>query len=281
MEANTAPIALCNALYNAYPLSRFFENLSNVNCSHIALYGVSPHIVIDHYSYREEAVAVKILATANQVAIDCFIPHNYGYSVFAEQGSETYAASLNYYSNCIRATAELGASVLCLRPQNGLLSQDKGILILNAVSLMSKLLKVAERYNVRIALATGNYPGSAALNTLPEMAAFINTFNSHLLGVLLDTHVLCACGETVQDWINEFNDKIYYVFLSDGRAGGYRAWGNGVYPMDNFTSLLIPRYAGKICYFLPANDEKVPDPYPEKTDLANISALCKVLEAVQ
>ena len=281
MVMDPFPVVLCNANYSPYPLERFVNYVSDSGFEHVALYGITPHIVIDHYTYQKESEAVRALMDSRSIGVDSFIPHSYGYSLFAEQGTEHFLASRDYYCNCIRAAAVLGAELLCIRPHNGILSQDRGILILNALAMMRAILPVAEECDINIALGTNQRITSAALNTLPELSAFLGAMDNTRLGVLLDTHVISTANETIADWISTFGNRVMYVFLSDGRTGGYRPFGEGIYPMGKYFSSVWPRFIGKIACFLPLDDEKPPHPRPEDVDCSNIAAVRSAWETVR
>lgn len=54
------------------------------------------------------------------------------------------------------------------------------------------------------------------------------------LGVCLDTNVMSACGDTIPDWFDRLGDRTGLVRLCDGNYHGWRAWGEGVLPMERY-----------------------------------------------
>ena len=58
--------------------------------------------------------------------------------------------------------------------------------------------------------------------------------DSPALGVCLDTNVMSANGDTVADWLSLFPGRIGLVRLCDGNWHGWRAWGDGVLPVDRY-----------------------------------------------
>ena len=140
---------------------------------------------------------------------------------------------------------------MCLRPQNGILSQDPGTRMANCIAMMNGILKVAEAEQMPIALGTALPSTAAALHTAEELQGLLRAVNSPALGVLLDTHVMSAMNESIPEWAQRFGKRLYHVFFCDGRAGGYRILGQGVYPMRRYYSQLLEAgYRGDATCFL-------------------------------
>lgn len=246
-------IALCNAHYLHYPLERFLHSVKENGKRRIALYGSVPHLLIDHYDYQE-AVSLSKMLKHQDIMVDALVPASYGYSLFAERGTEHFKVSAEYYGNCIRAAKCLGTDVVCIRPQNGILSQEYEHLIANAAELLETILPIAREENVRIALGTNLLKETAALHRMEEIKMLISKVNDSYLGVLLDTHVMSMVDETIEDWMNSFGNSLFYVHIADGRKQGYRVWGKGVYPItDYIRELAAGNYCGGVACFLMGN----------------------------
>lgn len=260
-------MALCNANYLRYPFERFLDSQQKLGRTRIALYGSVPHLLIDHYDYRESAVLGEHLKIRG-FTVDAFIPAGYGYSLFARQGTDYFAASRNYYCNCVRACRNVGAATICIRPCNGQLSQKSDTLIASCMEMMKDILNTAKAEGVRVALGTARSEDAAALWSLPSLKACISMIDEANLGALLDTHIMSLADETIEDWIAAFPEKLFYVHMADGRKGGYRVWGEGVYPMEAYVRALKKHGYEKNCaYFLMGNTD-----VPEQADVLNHQA---------
>ena len=263
-------VSLCNAHYLHYPLKRFLKSQENLGRKQIALYGKVPHLLIDHYGYgAAERLGVDL--EDQGFCVEALIPAGYGYSLFAEPGTDYAIASEEYYKNCIKACRFLHTDLLCIQPFNGLLSQGSNVLMANAVFMLEKILETAGNEQVRIALGTSLSSDAAALHNAAELETVIRTLGHSSLGVFLDIHVVCMEGEKPEEWFETFQDKIYCVNLADGRYTGYRAWGEGVYPLKAYADLLREKdYRGTCICFLPCNKDN-----PEETDMKNYQAIRK------
>jgi len=244
--------------------------MDEIGRKRIGLYGSVPHLFIDHYGYSEAIEVGKELKTRG-FQVDTLIPAGYGYSIFAEQGTEHFKMSGAYYCNCIRACKYIGTDLVCIRPQNGFLSQEPKELIGNATAMLEIILHIAQEENVRIALGTNLVNETSDLHKMEELHDLISAINNPYLGVLLDTHVISMAGETIEDWVTVFGEKIFCAHIADGRENGYRPWGRGVYPMEDYIRKL-PAHESKARYvcFLPGKQEA-----PEQTDKIHMQMILK------
>lgn len=226
-------VALCNSHYLHYPLDRFLQHQKELRRSHILFYGCTPHLSVDHLTWSEAPQLGEKLKRAG-FFVDAFLPANYGYSLLAQQRTDHFRASAQYYINCIYTAQALGASILTLRPQNGLLSESPSILMANCAALLLQLLPVAQEAHITLALGTSCYPESVILTTISELYALLELIHHPNLKAMLDTHAMAMSNETIPQWLNCFGDSLGYVLLADGRRRGYRPWGQGIYPMANY-----------------------------------------------
>lgn len=81
------------------------------------------------------------------------------------------------------------------------------------------------------------------LNTARQLSRMLAQVNSPALGVCLDTNIMSANGDTVTDWLSLFPGRIGLVRLCDGNWHGWRAWGDGVLPVDRY---LPPADGGRL-----------------------------------
>lgn len=242
----------CNAHYQHFPLYRFFQNLENNKRAECALYGVVPHIYIDHYIFSEASELSDNLKRRN-IRVETFIPHGYGYSLFAEQGTEHYSASLDYYKNCILAAEALSSKSVIIRPQNGLLSSNKESLLESCISMLKELITLAESKQICIVIGTSTPSASIALNCIEDLAQILDAVQSDRVEVYLDTYAMGTAGETIERWVNTFENRVRYVLLADGNYVGYRLIGMGVFPIEKYLDILREiSYAGVVIHFLPS-----------------------------
>ena len=253
-------ITLSNAHYARFPFTRFLQHQRSLHRTQISLYSAVPHVLLDHQNI-EEAAHVKAALEEYGLRAETMIPSNYGYSLFADPGTEHYAISLAYYQNCVRAAKQIGVRVLCLRPQHGRMDRDRQAHLDGCIAMLKEILVTAEAYSMPIALGTAAPKDAAALHTLPKLCSVLREVEHPMLGALLDTHIMSQAGETVEQWMTALGDRVYHVFLSDGRTSGYCVWGKGIYPISNYWDTLL-RFGyqhGTTCFVPDFSDNDNPE----------------------
>ena len=87
---------LSNAHYVRYSFAYFLRSQEQLGLKRFSLYGSTPHLFIDHRDFSEVEALACLLAQKG-FSISAFLPANYGYSLFAQQETEHFAVSLEYY----------------------------------------------------------------------------------------------------------------------------------------------------------------------------------------
>jgi protein FrlC len=265
-------VANCNAHYLHYPLHYFLEHQKALQKGQVEFYGGVPHIFIDHYDYDGCDNICYALRCAG-IRVTAFTPRPYGYSLFADPGSEHASATVAYYCNCIRAAKRLGAKIMCISPFSGTLSKSREQLWANLTASAAEICRMAECEDMTLAMGTALPSDSAILHTLAELRQLLAEIASPYLKAMLDTHVIGAVGETIPEWLGSdvLHDNVVHVHLADGQNDEYRVWGDGCYLLaDCVAQLLESGYDGSISFFLPG------DRYakaPQLADQRNMEAL--------
>ena len=95
--------------------------------------------------------------------------------------------------------------------------------------------------------------------------------DSPALGVCLDTNVMSANGDTVANWLSLFPGRIGLVRLCDGNWHGWRAWGDGVLPVDRYLCQLTEGgYQGDFSLYLPGERYIGSPAYPDEKAVAAV-----------
>ena len=109
------------------------------------------------------------------------------------------------------------------------------------------------------------------LNTARQLSQMLAWVDSPALGVCLDTNVMSANGDTVADWLSLFPGRIGLVRLCDGNWHGWRAWGDGVLPVDRYLCQLTEGgYQGDFSLYLPGERYIGSPAYPDEKAVAAV-----------
>lgn len=238
----------CNIHYQHWSFSAFVQEQAQMKQQEVDLYATVPHLMIDHLRLGDISMCTELLQQTG-LHIPVFSPRAYGYSLFLDSKSDIGKASVDYYCNCVHAAADIGAELLCIQPANGVFFYSKDRLLENGATALRKIALVAADKGVRIALGTNNPQDTPFLRTKKELDAVLDAAGCSNMGLLIDTHIISQAEETLSMWLAPSRHQVYHVRLADGRAGGYRSWGEGVYPLSRFIDALED-FDGRITLFL-------------------------------
>ena len=259
----TWPLLGSNGPYSRVPLAAFLEAEVRLGLDGVDFVPQTPHFWCSHTGHESAAPLRAALAEAG-LPVRVLTPPPYRYSLTAPPGRQR-EATLDYYRVCIALAAELGAGRLVLGAAGACWDIEPEALRRNAAGLLSALCPQAEAAGVRLLLAPVMGPEtpliaeSPVLGRLEELSELLRRVDSPALGVCLDTNVMGTWGDSIPRWFERLGEHTGLVRLCDGNYHGWRAWGEGVLPMERYraeleaagyadpVSLLLPgeRYAGR------------------------------------
>ena len=193
---------------------------------------------------------------------------------YAAQEPAHLEYSFRYFSNAIHLAAELGAGRLVLGAAGACWDIEPEALRRNAAGLLSALCPQAEAAGVRLLLAPVMGPEtpliaeSPVLGRLEELSELLRRVDSPALGVCLDTNVMSTWGDSIPRWFERLGEHTGLVRLCDGNYHGWRAWGEGVLPMERYRAELeAAGYAGPVSLLLPGERYAGRPSWPEERAL--------------
>ena len=226
-------LAGSNDHYIRLPFYEFAAAQKELGITNIELAGIAPHLWCDHLSPVQTAKVTEILEEAG-IHIIAFSPKAYRYSLCAKPDSIQVEATLNYYKNCINATAELGCSTMVVSPEGGCFDTDQESLWENCRQTLAQICREAEKQGIDVLIHSVPCEDSPILTSLDEVERMISEVSSGRLGAVLDLQIASMCGETISQWFDQLGKKIKLVRFTDGNYNGYRVWGEGCLPCQRF-----------------------------------------------
>ena len=265
-----------NGQYSRYPLAFFLDEMRRLGLRSLDFVPQVPHFFCGYRDHDDPAGLKAALARAG-LRVAVLTPPSYRCSITAPAG-EQRAATLGYYKSCIQLAAELGCDRLVLDAAGACWDLKVEQLREHAADTPCILCDAAEAAGVGLLLApamgaeTPLIAEAPVLNTARELEAMLHRLRRPGLGVCLDTNVMSACGDTIPDWFDRLGDRTGLVRLCDGNYHGWRAWGEGVLPMERYLCQLNEvGYGGEISLRLPGEWYLERPSYPDERALA---ALC-------
>lgn len=221
----------CNGSYRTYSLETFFDAQVALGVKRVALVNHPAHLWLDRRGAVDLAQCRRALADRDlTVAALLPLPLQYSLCAGAEGPCRTYTR--DYLHACAQTAAELGAPALCLRPFGAL--RDEGGALARLTETLSELCPFAAALGVRVLLQSEW--DSGLVPTLAALAAVVEGVPG--LGALLDTVAMSAAGEDIPQWFDRLGPALALVRFADGRGDGWRCWGEGVFPGDDYLNAL-------------------------------------------
>lgn len=259
-----------NGQYSRYRLAYFLETMRRLGIERLDFVPQVPHFFC---GYEDHADPRGLKASLRDAGLRATVltPPGYRCSVTAPAG-EQREATRSYYKSCIRLAAELGCERMVLSAGGACWDISEQELTDNAAAMLADLCQTAETEGVRLLLApvmgrdTPLIAEAPVLNTAAELEDMLARVSSPALGVCLDTNVMSAAGDTIPDYLTRFPGRIGLVRLCDGNRHGWRAWGDGVLPMERYRQQLREGgYDGDFSLYLPGERYIETPDYPDKT----------------
>jgi protein FrlC len=187
----------------------------------------------------QDPVSVKNMAADRGLKIVAFMPENAAYHfLLCSPNPEFHSRSMDYFTQGIKATSELGAKIMPISCMGGTWDEDPAVTGMRAVESLKGLAPVAQSYGVILAVETLLPEESHVVRTLPELVSLLKEVNHPNVKAALDTTAMGVAGETPRQWFDILGNDIVYIHFVDGRPYGHLVWGDGLYPLESYLNVL-------------------------------------------
>ncbi|MCM3789306.1 sugar phosphate isomerase/epimerase [Domibacillus indicus] len=226
-QIKRSQIAGMNIHYLFYSLDYFFAAQQKAGIESIELWGGAPHFLMDSMSYAD-CKKVKQKAAQHDVEIVAFTPESiiYPYNIAAPDPDQFEKSKL-YFTNAVKAAAELGTSLMTINSGYGYLNEANEEAWKRSAEMLHHLAHAAEKEGVTIAMETLRPEESKIVTTLEEAKRMHKEINSPAFKIMLDTVAMSVAGETMEDWFAAFGEEIAHIHFVDCKPYGHLAWGDG------------------------------------------------------
>lgn len=255
-----------NGQFVREPIEKFFDLQVEESVKEIDFVLQVPHIYIDSEKILLLDDLYYLLNKCN-VLINTLTPIAYRYSICSERNSYQREKTVLYYKNVIDFASKVKAKHVLITGTNALYDMNKEVLISNAISTLKELSDYAKEKKVLLLLGTVlgeesiNNASTPVITKLRDLKYILDQVDNQNLNAYLDLEVISACGETIDMWFKELEDKIKFVRFTDGNYNGYRILGKGVLPLKKYLEELKEfGYTGPLSLNIPG-ERYVEDPY--------------------
>lgn len=236
-----------NQHYKKYPLEFFLDAQQRIGFETIELWLGTPHFWLDSISYDDcRLVGRKVKARGLRVVAVTSPSLGYQYQYSPREASHV-EKSFRYFSNGIRAAAELGAGIMTVNSGWGYANGDAREAFERSASLIARLCDVAASEGVALALEPLTPLESNLVTDLASAKRMFDEIAHPALKVMVDTVATGCAGETTAQWLEAFGPDLVHMHFVDGdrRTAAHYVWGDGACSLSEELDRLEARgYAG-------------------------------------
>ncbi|MGZ7443129.1 sugar phosphate isomerase/epimerase family protein [Paenibacillus sp. TH7-28] len=231
-------VAGMNIHYLFYSLDYFLDSVEKAGMRTVELWGGAPHFYMDALSYAD-CTSVRRKASARGLTIGAFTPESiiYPYNIAAPD-PEQFAKSKSYFTNAVKATAELGCKLMTVNSGYGYLNETKEEAWSRSADMLSHLARIAEQEGVVIAMEALRPEESQIVTTLADAKRMLDEIASPAFRLMVDTTAMGIAGETLEQWFDALGESIVHLHFIDGTPYGHLAWGDGTFPLESMIKTL-------------------------------------------
>jgi fructoselysine 3-epimerase len=235
-----------NQHYKRFSLDYFLNAQEKEGIQNIELWLSAPHYWLDSFHYEDCKTILKKIKARNLKIVATISPSmDYQYQ-YAHPEPDHRKKSIEYFKNGIKATADLGATMMSINSGWGYWNGDHAEAWRKSQDTIGNLLEVAKHEGVTLVLESLAASETQILNNLEKTIQYFQEINHSSLQIMIDTVAMRVAGETMQQWFEAFGSHIKHMHFVDGKSScDHFAWGDGDYPLEDFISCLNKyNYAG-------------------------------------
>lgn len=240
-------IAAMNIHYLFYSLDYFLDTQAKLGVKTIELWSGAPHFFIDSMTYTD-CKEVRHKIESRGLSAKIITPENCTYQYqFAAQTKELFDKSFGYFSNAIKAGAELGCEIMAINSGWGYWNEDREEAFKRSCEMISKLSEVAEKQGLILAMESLRPQESQLVTTLKDAKRMYEEVNHKCLKVMIDTTAMGVACETIDQWFDAFGENIVHMHFIDGNPYGHLIWGDGNHNLAEWIETINKRgYKGHL-----------------------------------
>ncbi|MBE6828614.1 MAG: sugar phosphate isomerase/epimerase [Ruminococcaceae bacterium] len=231
-------VAGMNIHYINYSLDYFLDAQQRAGFQTIELWCAAPHFWLDHMTYSDtKAVGKKIKDRG--LTVQVLTPENCTYPYqFAAKEPAHRERSFGYFSNGIRAAAELGCRFMEVNSGWDYWNEVKEEAWKRSREMLCRLADVAGREGITLVMESIRPEESQLVINVESAKRMFDEVNHPNFKVMVDTCAMGVAGETLEDWFKVFGGNIQHMHFIDGEPYGHLIWGDGKHHLGKFIQTL-------------------------------------------
>lgn len=235
--------------FQHWPFADVARALAGFGFTEIELWGIAPHLDLFHADAARIASVRRALAD-NGLRLRCLTPEQVLYPVNIASGDDDYReASIRLFCRAAEIAAGLGARHLFLTPGRGFESEPAGRAWDRSAAALRRIAAHADGFGLRCLLEPLQRRESNIAHSAADLDRLLAMVEAPNMDVVLDTVAMACAGDTVQDYVALFGERLAHVHLVDGMPAGHLVWGEGRLPLAGYlASLARAGYRGALSF---------------------------------
>lgn len=253
-QAANARFCGSNFAYQYFPFSDFLDDMVELGRSKLELWGIAPHLHVPELT-RTGGQHIRQLLLERELSVHCFTPEQIMYPVnLAADEPWLLEQSRRTMEQSIHIAAALEAPLMLVTAGRGYENRPTEAAWARAVDSLGALADVASTEGITLLLEPLQRSESNLVTNAEQLERMLADVGRVNVDVVLDTVALAVAGDSVEDYVNRFGQRISHVHLVDGKPNGHLAWGDGELPLTAYVrSLENSGYAGHYTFELFGN----------------------------
>ncbi|RDU24048.1 sugar phosphate isomerase/epimerase family protein [Anaerosacchariphilus polymeriproducens] len=238
---NIDQIAAMNIHYLYYSFEYFLNTQERLGVKTIELWTGSPHFFLDSMTYSD-CKRIRHLIEERGMQVKIITPENCIYQYqFASQEADIYEKSFQYFSNALKAGAELGCETMAVNSGWGYWHEDRKEALKRSANMLARLSDVAQQEGLNLAMESLRPQESQLVTTLTDAKKMYDEINHKNFKIMIDTTAMGVAGETIDQWFDVFGDEIVHMHFIDGNPYGHLIWGDGNHNLEAWLKTLAEK----------------------------------------
>ncbi|MEH7247639.1 sugar phosphate isomerase/epimerase family protein [Neobacillus niacini] len=241
-------VAGMNIHYKNYSLDYFLNAQQSIGFTSIALWGGPPHFWLDYVTYSDcKMLRNKIQSMGLNIVgfVAASVLYRYQYCLFEPEYRER---SFHYFSNGIKAAAELGSKSLHINSGWGYKTENREEAWKRSRDMLFRLANVAQQEGIVLSMESLRPDETGLVTTLQDAKRMFAEINHSSFKIMLDTNPMGVANETIWQWFETFDQDIVNIHFVDGNPFGHLIWGDGTFPLEDMvTCLNTYNFEGYLC----------------------------------
>jgi protein FrlC len=275
MKFRREQFAGMNQHYRRYTFSEFLDSMQACGIISLEMWCGAPHFMLDSVRYsdcrRIESMArerglrfVSLTSPSMQWQYQC-----------ASHVKEHREKSVLYFSNGVRAAAELGCSVMSVNSGWGFWDDSGKEAWEWSVETIARVADVAQKEGIKLALESLQPSESNLVLGIDDAKKFIDALKHPAVELMIDSVAVGVAGETPEQWFEAFGGRIIHCHLVDGAPSGHMVWGEGQYSLEDIMHAFY-RNKYKGIFTMELGSRYLSDPF--SADRRNMQVLSRYIE---